>query len=204
MDLVRKPDLIELQLADDPDAWRALGFKLDENDNLDLGGVRLRFGAHGGGIVAWSFDLIGVRCEIDGLSTPPPSLRLPPPFHTHPNGATGLDHLVVATNNFDRSALALDAVGLTLTREDETDFGRAGFRRIGPAILELVQREEEPATRFWGLGIVVISLESLAERLGELLGPIRPAVQAGRKIATLDSAAAGIKTPVVFMSPEPP
>ena len=80
-----------------------------------------------------------------------------------------------------------------------------GFRRLGPAILEVVQRDdlEGDEARFWGLAVVVISLEQLAERLGERLGPIKQATQPGRRIAML-SRGAGISVPLAFMSPEPP
>jgi len=56
---------------------------------------------------------------------------------------------------------------------------------------------------FWGLVIVVISLEELAQRLGDQLSEIRPAVQPGRRIATLRESA-GLSPAIAFMSPEPP
>jgi hypothetical protein len=132
-------------------------------------------------------------------------MRHPPPFATHPNGATGLDHLVVATPDFDRTSAALETVGIPLKRTAERDGMRQGFVRLGPAILELVAPPSltEPQPRFWGLVIVVISLEELADRLGPQLGEIRPAVQPHRRIATL-TASAGLSTQVAFMSPEPP
>jgi hypothetical protein len=45
-------------------------------------------------------------------------------------------------------------------------------------------------------------LEALRERLHPHLGPVRPAVQRGRHIATL-AASAGLSTAVAFMDPEP-
>ena len=211
MNLALRPRLIELLIADDAAAWRGLGFRVDDDDNLDLGGVRLRFLADGderdgrAGVVGWSFTGLEVEGEIDGLPTPTPSLRLPPPFQTHPNGVTGLDQLVVFTGDFKRTTAALAASQIELKRKTETAYGQTGFSRIGPAILELVERPaaEEGQARFWGLAVVVISLEELAERLGDKLGPIRPALQPGRRIAVLDGAAAGIKTTLAFLSPEP-
>jgi hypothetical protein len=80
-----------------------------------------------------------------------------------------------------------------------------GFRRLGPAVLEVVERDDlgSDVARFWGLATVVISIEELAERLGDRLGPIKDAVQPGRRIASL-RADAGISVPLAFMSPEPP
>jgi hypothetical protein len=206
MNVPRKPELIELLIADDVDAWRAIGFTIDEHDNLDLGGVRLRFVPGNEGIVGWSFDITAQNGEIDGLHTPVPSIRLPPPFYTHTNGATGLDQVVLFTGDFDRTSKALDEAGLPLKRTQETIYGHTGFSRIGPTILELVGRpaDEGEESRFWGIAVVVISLETLSESLGNRLGPVRPAVQQGREIAILDREAAGLKTSIAFMSPEPP
>jgi sensor domain CHASE-containing protein len=77
------------------------------------------------------------------------------------------------------------------------------FRRLGPAILELVEAIDAPAgpARFWGLVVVVTDLEALAARLGDRLGSIRDAVQPGRRIATVRESA-GLGQAVAFMSPE--
>ena len=61
-------------------------------------------------------------------------------------------------------------------------------------------RPEGPA-RFWGLVIIVSDLEALSRRLADHLGPIKPAVQPGRQIATLREGA-GLSEAVAFMSPE--
>ena len=221
----REPELAELAIADAADAWRELGFDVDEHDNLDLGGVRLRLGAKGGpGVVSWSLRRVNAMGSIDGLPTPVPRMLRPPPFKTHPNGATGLDHVVITTPDFDRTAGALSRAGLELKRTQDIGRGRQGFRRVGPAILELVQLPEDPAdapgagvvaraapgaspagagdTRFWGLVVVVVNLPALAETLGDRLGEIRPAVQPGRSIAAL-APTPGIGPALAFMTPEP-
>ena len=57
--------------------------------------------------------------------------------------------------------------------------------------------------RFWGLVVVVRDLGWLASQLGTGgLGEVKPAVQAGRQIATLKRTA-GLGQPVAFMTPEP-
>lgn len=203
----REPELAELTINDDPERWRALGFFVDDEGKLDLGGIRLWLGSNGGprGIASWSIRYIDDPGAIDGLPTPEPTLRHPPPFATHLNGATGLDHVVVTTPDLERTAVALDDVGITLKRTMEREGTRLGFVRLGPAVLELVQTPyaEPPQARFWGLAIVVVNLEALARRLGPQLGEIRPAIQDGRLIATL-APSAGIGTEIAFMSPEPP
>ena len=205
MQIPREPELAELVIADLPDAWRELGFEVDEQDHLDIGGVRIRLGGGGSGITAWSLMRVNAMGSIDGLPSPVPRVLYPPPFKTHPNGATGIDHIVILSSSLDRTAAALDRAGVELKRTQESERGRMGFRRLGPAVLEVVQRDdlESDEARFWGLAVVVISLEEIAERLGDRLGPIKDAVQPGRRIATL-RADAGLSVPLAFMSPEPP
>ena len=205
MNVPREPELAELVIADAPGPWAELGFDVDEHGNMDIGGVRVRLGGEGTGITAWSLLRVNAMGSIDGLPTPVPRVLRPPPFKTHPNGATGIDHVVILSSSLDRTAAALARAGVELKRVQESERGRMGFRRLGPSILEVVQRDdlEEDEARFWGLAVVVISLEQLAERLGERLGPIKQATQPGRRIAML-SRGAGISAPLAFMSPEPP
>jgi hypothetical protein len=201
----REPELAELAIADPPGHWEALGFAVQDGV-LDIGGVRISLGQPGHGITSWSLRRVNAMGTVDGLPTPVPRVLRPPPFATHPNGATGLDHVVVVTPDFDRTAGALERAGMPLRRtHDAAGRGRQGFRRVGPAILELVHAPhlDGGGARFWGLTFVVISLEELAERLGEHLGEIKHAVQPGRRIATLRPSA-GLTPAIAFMSPEPP
>jgi hypothetical protein len=131
----------------------------------------------------------------------------------HPNGAVGLDHVVVTTADFDRTAAALGAAAMPLRRirtawQGERSF-RQGFRRLGPAILEVVEISSPPATprdepaHFWGLVVIVSDIDALAERLGpDRCGEPTDAVQPGRRIATLKRAG-GLSMPVAFMTPDP-
>jgi hypothetical protein len=202
--VTREPELAEMTIADPPEPWAALGFHV-QGDHIDIGGIRLRLGGEGRGITSWSLRGVNAMGSIDGLASPVPRVLRPPPFATHPNGATGIDHVVVLTPDFDRTAGALRRAGLPLRRTREgPSHVRQGFRRVGPAILELVHAPDAPGgdARFWGLVVIVISLEALAERLGDHLGEIRPAVQPGRRIATLRREA-GLSLALAFMDPEP-
>ena len=171
---------------------------------MSLGGVRVEFVPGEAGIVSWGIEGVEAPSSIDGLATEasPPS-RTDQPIH--PNGALGIDHVVVTTPDLDRTARALDQAGLPLRRIRNGERGRQGFRRLGPAILELVEvpssDDSEPA-RFWGLVVIVPDLEALAELLGEHLGSPRAAVQPGRRIATLHPSAR-IGPALAFMTPEP-
>jgi hypothetical protein len=205
MQIPREPELSELVIADPPDAWRELGFEVDEQDHLDIGGVRIRLGGDGSGITAWSLMRVNAMGSIDGLPTPVPRVLRPPPFQTHPNGATGIDHVVIVTSSLDRTAAAFERAGVDLKRTIESERGRMGFRRLGPAVLEIVQRDEleSDEAMFWGLAVVVINLDDIADRLGDRLCTIKQAIQQGRRIATLRTDV-GITVPLAFMSPEPP
>ena len=205
MYIPREPELAELAIADPPDSWRELGFDVDERGHLDIGGVRVRLGGDGSGITAWSLMRVNAMGSIDGLPSPVPRVLYPPPFKTHPNGATGIDHVVIVSSSLERTAAALARAGVELKRTQESERGRMGFRRLGPAILEVVQRDEleSDEASFWGLAIVVIDIDCLAERLGDRLGPIKQAIQPGRRIAALRGGF-GISAPLAFMSPEPP
>jgi len=197
----RPPVLAGLTIADPPERWAALGFELDD-ECCEVGGVTLRLGVAGAGITSWSLRNIAAVTDIDGLPTasePPP----PKPNHVaHPNGATGIDHVVVLTPDFDRSVSALAAVGLELRRIRDAGGFRQGFRRIGPAILELVEAHQAPPgpAQFWGLVVTVADLHALGERLGDRLGEPHQAVQSERQIATLRRTA-GLTPKVAFMTP---
>jgi hypothetical protein len=208
------PTIDELTIADEPERWRELGFMVADGF-CRLAGVRLRLaGADAGrGIVGWSLrDLAST--ELDGLPTSRSERPHDPaePLVRHANGVLAIDHVVAVSPSLDRSVLALQAAGLDLRRmrEQPTPAGapRQAFFRLGAEILELVQEPEDVATRaggadrpafFWGLAMRTQELERTVERLGANVGAIRPAVQPGRRIATLRRSA-GLAVPVVLMS----
>lgn len=215
----------QIMLADEPSRWEALGFSVHA-DTLRLGTVSLTLAGRGAGqgILGWSLRGVAAT-ELDGLPTSvahtQPSTHVPgdllprPPTETaeHPNGVTAIDHLVAMSPELNRSVRVLQAAGLDLRRirEQPTPAGapRQAFFRLGEIILELVQEPENvlaaradgsggPA-RFWGLALLSEDLEQTVARLGEHSSEIRPAVQAGRRIATLRRSA-GIAVPVALMS----
>jgi hypothetical protein len=208
------PTIDELTIADEPERWRELGFTVADGF-CRLAGVRLRLAGSdaGRGIVGWSLrDL--VISELDGLPTSRSERPDDPaePFVTHPNGVLAIDHIVAVSPSLDRSVRALEAAGLDLrrVREQPTPAGapRQAFFRLGAEILELVQEPDGVAERaggsdrpafFWGLALRTQELEMTVERLGANVGSIRPAVQPGRRIATLRRSA-GLAVPVALMS----
>jgi hypothetical protein len=211
--------LEELTVADDPATWARLGFAVD-GDVCRIGGVRLRLvgRAAGRGLVGWT--LRGVASsELDGLSTPradDASVSADADLAPHPNGVIALDHVVAITPALERTVAALEAAGLDLRRirEEPTPAGapRQAFFRLGAEILEVVQEPDEAITRgggadrpaiFWGLALVVPELDVAVARLGDDASPVRPAVQPGRRIASLRRSA-GLALPVALMTPKRP
>jgi hypothetical protein len=207
-----RPELAALRVGDSPGRWDELGFTVT-GSSVWLGGIELELVAGCDGISCWRLRGIGPAATIDGLETEVETAptAAPPPAAAHPNGAIGLDHVVVTTPDFDRSATALAHAGMPLRRVRDAPGGfRQGFRRLGPAILELVEARDGSSlvdaptgpARFWGLVVIVADLDALAERLGDHLGPAKNAVQPGRRIATLRQAA-GLGEAVAFMTREP-
>jgi hypothetical protein len=197
-----RAELAALHVADPPDAWRALGFNVSDEGVAVLGGVELWLDAAGHGITGWTLRRISLHHDVDGLAT---GVTTDPPGAetVHPNGAMGLDHVVVTTPDFDRTAAALEQAGIPLRRVRDAGSFRQGFRRLGPAILEVVEAPKMPVgpARFWGLVVVVADLVGLRTRLAPHVGEIRDAVQEGRRIATL-SQDAGLSPRIAFMDPE--
>jgi hypothetical protein len=174
-------------LGDPPEAWEALGFRV-EDGIVALGEERLQLTGRGGGILEVTAPGVtadepdglplrgsGGRAEIQVKGSPP-----------HPNGAFAVDHVVVFTGSLDRTVAALQDAGLDLRRRDE----RMAFLRLGPYILEVVEREGDPA-RFWGLVVVVPDPGAVPSA-----GPAKNAVQPGRRIATVK----GLGTALAVMS----
>ena len=204
--------LDELTLADSAAAWRQCGFAV-AGEECVVGEVRIRFEPRQDerGIVGWA--LRGIESTaLDGLSTTASEGPAPEEAPEHPNGVTGLDHVVAISSDLDRTVAALEAAGLDLRRirEEPTPAGapRQAFFRVGPAILEVVQEPAEATARaggdrpafFWGLAFVASDLEQTVAFLGDRAGGPRPAVQPGRQIATLRRSA-GLAVPIALISP---
>jgi hypothetical protein len=182
---------------------------------VQLGSVSIALAGRdaGRGIIDWSLrDLADTA--LDGLPTSASQRSPTPTGHTeHSNGIVAIDHVVAVTPNLDRSVDALQRAGLDLRRirEQPTPAGapRQAFFRLGEVILEVVQEPDDvlaarpdntdgPA-RFWGLALLSDDLELTVARFGEHVSEIRPAVQPGRRIATLRRSA-DLAAPIALMS----
>jgi len=219
--------IAELEIADAPERWSALGFAV-EGERCRIGAVDLRFAGRdaGRGLIRWNLrDLPssdgdpGSEPELDGLPTAraaaadadAPAAQAAS-AGAHPNGVTAIDHVVAISPDLDRTVASLQAAGLELRRirEQPTPAGapRQAFFRLGAEILEVVQEPEEIAARsggrdrpafFWGIALRCADLDATVAGLGERVSEIRPAVQPGRRIASVRRVA-GLALPVALMT----
>ena len=208
--------LIEvLDVADDPDAWRAAGFLVDDDDVCRLGTVRVRLlGADPTAphpVRAWAVAGLDEGGSIDGVETRTSDLGPAEPA-AHPNGATHIDHVVMSSPAVDRSVAALRRFGFEPRRVREFT-GRDGtparqvFYRMGEVILELAgpdqPRGDDPGpARLGGLALTSADLDATVAGLGEHISTPKDAVQPGRRIATLRGRDFGVVTPIAFLTPD--
>lgn len=203
----------ELTVADEPETWAAIGFAL-EGRTCVIGDVRIHLvGADSAsaGLNGWSLRAIEAN-ELDGLPTRSSDREPPGEQPAHPNGVTAVDHVVAITPELQRSVSSLEAAGLDLRRirEEPTPAGapRQAFFRLGATILEVVQEPDDAVERggvdrpafFWGLALIAPDLDETVAGLGNQVSAVRPAVQPGRRIATLRRSA-GLSLPVALMTP---
>jgi len=185
--------LLELECGDAPERWAALGFAVD-GGSVRVGPVTVRCDGAGGGLRGWTLSAASASdgcASCDGIPTQW-SDAAPGPL-----GEWELDHVVVLTDDLDRTVAALVAVGGDERRRAEPPGVPApmAFVRLGAVIVEVVQGGGP--TRLWGLTAVVDDVGSLP---ADLVGAPRDAVQRGRRIVTVRREA-GLQTAVAFMTP---
>jgi len=124
------PGLDELHITDPPERWKALGVAVGDDGVAQVGTIRLRFGA---AQPAWRVRGLADG-DLDGLTTlgSDAPAREPAPASAHPLGAVGVDHLVVASPDLDRTFAALERAGLERRRVREAGpNARQGFYVVG-------------------------------------------------------------------------
>ena len=200
--------LTELRIGDDPASWADAGFTVD-GAAVHLGHTRISLlgKSEPRGIASMAID--GVDTDIDSLPVHH-GADLHAAEHEHANLVDAIDHVVVMTPDSDRTTTALERAGLEARRIRTFDVGgmvrRQTFFWMGDVILELVGGDEPTGTgppALWGLALTSPDLDATAAALGAFCGPPKPAVQQGRRIATLKTRDLDISTAVAIMSPHP-
>lgn len=179
--------------------WEALGFTVVDgiipfrNGSIEIGDAAPAPALRVAGIES-DGDLDGVALLAGAVAT----------TVDHPNGALELDHVVIRTPSLERTSDAVEQqLGLPLKRIRETGTVRQGFHRFPErgCIVELVETEGADRASLWGLVVIVADIDAFVADAGPgLVGAARPAVQPGRRIATVRREA-GLPCPVAVMTP---
>lgn len=198
----------ELLVADPADAWRQAGFDVDADSVCRVGGVHIGLVGrdHGTGIVGWSLRGVDRTGDLDGIPTTT-SDAAPAVAGTHPNGVTGIDHVVLFSPNLARTVQALAGIDVRPRRERDAEMGgrpiRQVFFRLGEVIVEVVGSPTttgDGPSSLWGITYVVDDIDATAEFFGDRTLPVKDAVQPGRRITTLRHGDLGISVRTAMIS----
>jgi hypothetical protein len=212
----------EVIVGDEPEAWTAAGFTVDDDGTCRVGHVRIRLVGRERGKRIRSWSLRGVDTDaldgdptggditnIDGIPTTASAQPWCEPAE-HPNGALIIDHVVLVTPDQQRTVARFESIDLPPRRTRQTDTYGAPFLqtffRAGEVILELIGPEEpsgDGPAGFFGLAFTVADLDATAALLGDGLGDIKDAVQPGRRIGTLRHKQFDVSVATAFMSAGP-
>lgn len=201
------PSIAEIHVADDPDLWASLGFAV-EGDRCRMKSIDvvLTGAGSGNGIHGWAWrDSAGPR--IEGIPSHSVAGAPEPSATIHPNSSVGLFYVVLMAPSWDAAANALADVGVD--PGDARPMGdpeRPTLRSLaaaGDVEIEVIgPPEHDPNRRWnlWGSIVEVADVDATAGHLGDRLRPMKPAMQRGRRIATLDRGA-GSSVALAFMGP---
>ncbi|MUL85711.1 MULTISPECIES: VOC family protein [unclassified Mycolicibacterium] len=205
----------EFEVADPPHAWMRAGFSVDSGVHADpvcrVGDVRIRLVGRdrGTGIIGWSLrglPSLGSFDDFDGIATAQ-STRAPAEPASHPNGVTAIDHVVLLTPDLGRTVASLAAIGVDPRRERDAELGgrrvRQVFFRFGEVIIEVVGSPETASdgpTKLWGITYAVADIDATAKFFGHHTGPVKDAVQPGRRITTLRHRDLGMSVRTAMIS----
>lgn len=196
-----------LEVGGDAEAWRAAGFA--GGDHIPIGSTLL-LPSHGA-----SDRLVGGVDgvdQLDGLSLLSSdeqayTVLSTDPVPEHPNGVVAIDHVVVMTPDCDRTTAAFENAGIEARRvrliESKQGTRRQTFFWMGDVICELVGPDSptgDGPARWWGLALTVADLDATVASLGDHVSPAKPAVQPGRRVATLRKSV-GVEVPILLISP---
>jgi predicted enzyme related to lactoylglutathione lyase len=117
----------------------------------------------------------------------------------------GLDHVVVNTDNIDRTSTAIaEVLGLEVRRERQLGNGAVQrFHKLDNTIIEVVSGPHvtSPGASLWGMVVSVDDLFDYCEEVGDAVtSPPKKATQPGRYISTVRSSV-GLKIPFALMTP---
>lgn len=199
--------LVALHVGGALSPWQAIGLMFDES-TCPLADVDLFVSGETPGLHGWTLDVGRDEVlDIDGIRTHLVSgtsaSRTSSVIGTQ--RVIGLDHVVVNTDNIDRTTDAITAaLGLEVRRERQLGNGAVQrFHKLDNTIIEVVSGPHvtEPGASLWGMVASVDDLFDLANHLGEdITSPPKKATQPGRYISTVRGSV-GLGVPFALMTP---
>jgi hypothetical protein len=184
--------LVALHVGGALTPWQAIGLTFDEF-TCTLADVDVVVSGETPGLHGWTIDvgrdeiieIDGIRTRLVSGTTPRPSMST-----IGRQKVIGLDHVVVNTDNIDRTTQAITAaLGLEVRRERQLGNGAVQrFHKLENTIIEVVSGPHitQPGASLWGMVASVDDLFELAEELGEnTTSPPKKATQPGRYISTV-------------------
>ena len=199
--------LVALHVGGALTPWQAIGLTFDAS-TCPLADVDLIVSGETPGLNSWTID-VGRHetIDIDGIRTHlvsgSDSARSTSPIASQ--RIVGLDHVVVNTDDIDRTTSAITAaLGLEVRRERQLGNGAVQrFHKLENTIIEVVSgpHVKETGASLWGMVASVDDLFDLAEGLGEdVTSPPKKATQPGRFISTVRGSV-GLGVPFALMTP---
>ena len=208
MPLSDQARISELVVGGEAQNWALIGISFDESNCAAFGDVALRLDTSlEPGLHSWV--LHGAEedaTNIDGVATSHAigdSLIAASVQADFDLGVIGVDHVVINTPDLMRTSDALTAAtGAPLKRvRDAGNNMQQGFHRLGSVVVEIVTSPTMlpgPAS-LWGFVLNVKDIYAVANHVGpDVLSIPKPAVQAGRLIATFRSSV-GLGVPLALM-----
>ena len=208
MPLFEQARISELVVGGGAQNWASIGITFNQSLRAALGDVVLRLDPLlQPGLHSWVLQGADVKVEnIDGISTTHVTIAsndIASPQSDFDLGVIGVDHVVINTPDLMRTSDALTAAtGTPLKRvRDAGNNVQQGFHRLGSVIVEIVTAPTMPLgdASLWGFVLNVKDIYAVANHVGpDVLSIPKPAVQAGRLIATFRSSV-GLGVPVALM-----
>lgn len=199
--------LVALHVGGALTPWQAIGLTFDDF-TCTLADVDVVVSGETPGLHGWTIDMGRDEIiEIDGIQTTLVSGTLPRPSLSTigRQKVIGLDHVVVNTDDIDRTTQAITAaLGLEVRRERQLGNGAVQrFHKLENTIIEVVTGPHitQPGASLWGMVASVDDLFELAEELGEnTASPPKKATQPGRYISTVRGSV-DLGVPFALMTP---
>lgn len=199
--------LVALHVGGALTPWQAIGLTFDAS-TCPLADVDIVVSGENPGLHSWTIDVgRDETIDIDGIRTHLISGTSPSRTSSliGTQRVVGLDHVVVNTDDINRTTVAITAaLGLEVRRERQLGNGVVQrFHKLENTIIEVVSgpHVKEPGASLWGMVASVDDLFDLAESLGEgITSPPKKATQPGRYISTVRGSV-GLGVPFALMTP---